>query len=74
VPGSAAVPPDGGALRLGGCATHFAGHQAVWGTRTIMPEPGWLTLIPSHVFHAVLPTRSREPRITVPSDVRPVSH
>jgi len=71
VPGSAAAP-DGGALSVGGCASHFAGHQPVWGTRTIMPEPGWLTLIPSHIFHSVLPTRSREPRITVPSDVRPI--
>jgi hypothetical protein len=70
VPGSAAAPD--GALSVGGCASHFAGHQAVWGTRTIMPEPGWLTLIPSHIFHAVLPTRSREPRITVPSDVQPI--
>jgi hypothetical protein len=73
VPGSAATISDGGALSVGGCASQFAGHQAIWGTRTIMPEPGWLTLIPSHIFHAVLPTRSREPRITVPSDVRPVS-
>jgi len=71
VPGSATAPD--GALSVGGCASHFAGHQAVWGRRTIMPEPGWLTLIPSHIFHAVLPTRSREPRITVPSDVRPIS-
>jgi len=71
VPGSATGCD--GALRVGGCASQFAGHQAVWGTRTVMPEPGWLTLIPSHIFHAVLPTRSREPRITVPSDVRPVS-
>ena len=63
---------DAGALSVGGCASQFAGHQAVWGTRTIMPEPGWLTLIPSHIFHAVLPTHSREPRITVPSDVRPI--
>jgi len=70
VPGSAAAPD--GALSVGGCASRFAGHQAVWGMRTIMPEPGWLTLIPSHIFHAVLPTRSREPRITVPSDVRPI--
>ena len=72
VPGSPATEPEAGALSVGGCASQFAGHQAVWGTRTIMPEPGWLTLIPSHIFHAVLPTRSREPRITVPSDVRPV--
>ncbi|MEO6214764.1 MAG: putative 2OG-Fe(II) oxygenase [Sphingomonas sp.] len=72
VPGPLATGPDGGALIVGGCASQFAGHEAVWGTRTIMPEPGWLTLIPSHIFHAVLPTRSREPRITVPSDVRPI--
>ena len=70
VPGSATAPD--GALNVGACASHFAGHKAVWGIRTIMPEPGWLTLIPSHIFHAVLPTRSREPRITVPSDVRPI--
>lgn len=68
----ASADRDGGALSVGGCASHFAGHEACWGTRTIRPEPGWLTLLPSHVFHAVLPTRSREPRITVPSDVRPI--
>jgi len=75
VPGSATGSDgalSGGALSVGGCASQFAGHQAIWGTRTIMPTPGWLTLIPSHIFHAVLPTRSREPRITVPSDVRPI--
>lgn len=66
------VEGDRGALRVGGCASHFAGHEACWGTRTILPKPGWLTILPSHVFHAVLPTRSREPRITVPSDVRPL--
>jgi hypothetical protein len=71
VPGSTDAA-DGGGLRVGGCASHFAGHQPVWGTRTIMPRPGWLTIFPSHVFHAVLPTRSRQPRITVPSDVHPV--
>ncbi|MEP7008570.1 MAG: putative 2OG-Fe(II) oxygenase [Sphingomonas bacterium] len=72
VPAPVATGSDAGALRVGGCASQFAGHEPVWGTRTIMPEPGWLTLIPSHIFHAVLPTRSREPRITVPSDVRPI--
>ncbi|WP_343891470.1 putative 2OG-Fe(II) oxygenase [Sphingomonas oligophenolica] len=72
VPESAGAGDGRGALSVGGCASHFAGHQAVWGKRTIIPEPGWLTLVPSHVFHAVLPTRSPEPRITVPSDVRPI--
>jgi len=72
VPGSGAAAPEGGALDVGGCASLFAGHQAVWGTRTIIPEPGWLTVIPSHVFHAVRPTHAHEPRITVPSDVRPI--
>lgn len=73
VPENASTAGDSrGALSVGGCASHFAGHQAVWGTRTIMPEPGWLTLVPSHVFHTVLPTRSQQPRITVPSDVRPI--
>jgi hypothetical protein len=70
VPGSATG--SDGALSVGGCASQFAGHQAIWGTRTIMPASGCLTLIPSRIFHAVLPTRSREPRITVPSDVRPI--
>ena len=73
VPDTVTAAGDGrGALSVGGCASHFAGHQALWGTRTIIPEPGWLTLVPSHVFHAVLPTRSGQPRITVPSDVRPI--
>ena len=72
VPESATAGDGRGALSIGGCASHFAGHQAVWGTRTITPEPGWLTLVPSHVFHAVLPTGSPQPRITVPSDVRPI--
>ncbi|MEO8375212.1 MAG: putative 2OG-Fe(II) oxygenase [Sphingomonas bacterium] len=72
VPGPGTTGSDAGALRVGGCASQFAGHEPVWGTRTIMPEPGWLTLLPSHIFHTVLPTRSREPRITVPSDVRPI--
>lgn len=71
VPAAVATADDGrGALIVGACASQTGGHAACWGTRIIRPEPGWLVLMPSHVFHDVAPTRSSEPRIAVPADMR----
>lgn len=62
-----------GALLLGACSTMTGGHQGSWGLRAIRPEPGWLTIVPSHVFHTVVPTGDSAPRISVACDMRPVS-
>jgi hypothetical protein len=61
-----------GALTLGDCTSYTGGYQGVWGTRHIRPVAGWLTLFPSHVFHNVVPTRTKEPRISVAADLRPI--
>jgi tetratricopeptide (TPR) repeat protein len=70
------APADGdddrGALLVGGVAGTTGGHAACWGVRALRPRPGMLTLMPSHFFHDVAPTRSAEPRISVACDLRPV--
>ena len=61
-----------GALLVGGVRGTTDGHAACWGERAIPPQPGMLTLMPSHFFHDVAPTRSAEPRISVACDLRPI--
>jgi tetratricopeptide (TPR) repeat protein len=62
---------DRGALVMGKCSDNTRGYQACWGKRVIRPQPGVLTLFPSHVFHDVIPPLSEEPRIVVAADLRP---
>ena len=59
------VPPDAGALVLG----LFDGYVPCWGRRDIKPVPGMATLIPSHIFHSVVPTQSLQPQIAIPFDL-----
>ena len=59
------APPNAGALVVG----PFAGYVPCWGSRDIEPVPGVATLLPSHIFHSVVPTRSEQPRIAVPFDL-----
>jgi tetratricopeptide (TPR) repeat protein len=61
-----------GALALGVCDELTGGHRAAWGERYLEPRAGWLTIIPSHVFHDVVPTGSDEPRISVVADLCPL--
>jgi hypothetical protein len=70
------VPPDmaqaddrAGALVLGSCNDLTGGYIPCWGSRDIKPIPGVATLLPSHIFHSVVPTRSEHPRIAVPFDL-----
>jgi Flp pilus assembly protein TadD len=61
-----------GALALGVCDELTGGHRGCWGERYLAPRAGWLTIIPSHVFHDVVPTHSAEPRIAIVSDLIPM--
>jgi tetratricopeptide (TPR) repeat protein len=63
---------DRGALSLGPCDQRAPGHVACWGERRIRPREGWIAIFPSHVFHDVIPTRTAEPRVSVPLDMEPV--
>jgi Putative 2OG-Fe(II) oxygenase len=63
---------DRGALVVGCCARRTGGYQPCWGTRTIKPEAGWLTLFPSHIFHDVVPTGVAAPRVSIIADMNPV--
>jgi tetratricopeptide (TPR) repeat protein len=62
---------DRGALVVGGCAKRTGGYQPCWGTRTLKPEAGWLTLFPSHIFHDVIPTGVDAPRVSIVADMNP---
>jgi hypothetical protein len=62
-----------GALLLGCCDEHTGGYVPCWGTRPVKPEPGWLTIFPSHVFHDVVPSRTESPRISFAADLKPVA-
>jgi hypothetical protein len=66
---AAGVDYRGGALVLGACDDFTGGYIPCWGHRDIKPEPGIATIFPSHIFHSVVPTRSRQPRIAVPFDL-----
>ena len=59
------MPSDAGALVLG----LFDGYVPCWGRRDIKPIPGMATLIPSHIFHSVMPSQSNQPRIAIPFDL-----
>ncbi len=61
-----------GALELGGCDQMLPGFQPCWDRVWLKPRAGWLTLIPSHMFHDVIPTGTREPRISTAADLTPV--
>jgi len=63
---------DRGALVLGCCARRTGGYQPCWGTRTIKPREGWLTLFPSHIFHDVVPTGVEAPRVSIVADMNPI--
>ncbi len=60
-----------GALELGGCDQILPGFQPCWERAWLKPRAGWLTLIPSHMFHDVIPTGTREPRISTAADLTP---
>jgi tetratricopeptide (TPR) repeat protein len=60
-----------GALALGRCEEYTDGYTPCWGTRFIKPVAGWLTIFPSHIYHDVMPTRVRSPRISVVADLLP---
>lgn len=67
----AAANDDRGALALGPLGHLAPDHTPCWGTRLIRPEPGWLTLFPSHMFHDVVPSLDPAPRISVAADLLP---
>ena len=43
-----------------------------WRTRHLRPQPGVLTIFPSHFFHNVVPTDIAAPRVSVAGDMEPV--
>lgn len=61
-----------GALELGGCDQILPGFTPCWDRVWLKPRAGWLTLIPSHMFHDVVPSGTREPRISTAADLTPV--
>ena len=63
---------NAGALELGGCDQILPGFEPCWDRVWLKPRAGWLTLIPSHMFHDVMPTGTREPRISTAADLTPV--
>jgi len=72
VPDSVAAARDNrGALALGVLGEFAPDHTPCWGVRLVRPEPGWLTLFPSHMFHDVVPTRDPAPRVSVAADLLP---
>lgn len=58
-----------GALQLGPVSQYAGGHDACWGERRVVPQPGQLTIFPAHVFHDVVPTGTDIVRVSFPSDV-----
>ncbi len=63
---------NAGALELGGCDQILPGFDPCWERVWLKPRAGWLTLIPSHMFHDVIPTGTRAPRISTAADLTPV--
>jgi Flp pilus assembly protein TadD len=43
-------------------------------THVLRPQPGWLVLFPSYVYHRTLPFEAPGPRISVAFDVMPDTH
>jgi tetratricopeptide (TPR) repeat protein len=68
-PEAARADDRAGALVLGSLDGLADGHVPCWGTRYIEPVPGVATILPSHIFHSVVPTRSEQARIAVPFDL-----
>lgn len=62
-----------GALELGGFDQILPGRAACWQPVHLKPREGWLTLIPSHMFHDVVPTGTMEPRVSTAADLTPIS-
>lgn len=62
-----------GALELGGCDQILPGFVPCWERIHVKPRAGWLTVIPSHMFHDVIPTGTREPRISTAADLTPIA-
>jgi hypothetical protein len=58
-----------GALVLGPFDGLTDGYVPCWGKRDIKPVPGVATIFPSHIFHSVVPTRTEQPRISIPFDL-----
>jgi tetratricopeptide (TPR) repeat protein len=74
IPKAVAEANDGkGSLVLGKCERYTGGYQPCWGVRYIKPVEGRLILIPSHMFHDVVPTGLEEPRISVAADLMPIN-
>ncbi|PLK27694.1 putative 2OG-Fe(II) oxygenase [Novosphingobium sp. TH158] len=61
-----------GALELGGCDQILPGFEPCWDRVWLKPREGWLTLLPSHMFHDVVPTGTTTPRISTAADLTPV--
>lgn len=60
-----------GALELGGCDQMLPGFDSCWERVYLKPREGWLTIIPSHMFHDVVPTGTMEPRVSTAADLTP---
>jgi hypothetical protein len=69
VPTQDGAEARGGSLVIGACDDFTGGYAPCWGSRDIRPKPGVATLLPSHIFHSVVPTNSTQPRIAVPFDL-----
>lgn len=61
-----------GALELGGCDQMLPGFDSCWERVYLKPREGWLTIIPSHMFHDVVPTGTMEPRVSTAADLTPI--
>lgn len=61
-----------GALELGGCDQMLPGFDSCWERVYLKPREGWLTIIPSHMFHDVVPTGTVEPRVSTAADLTPI--
>jgi len=62
-----------GTLELGGCDQMLPGFDPCWERVYLKPREGWLTIIPSHMFHDVVPTGTMEPRVSTAADLTPVN-
>lgn len=62
-----------GALAVGVCESVAGHHATSWKVRYIAPEAGCLTIMPSYVFHDVVPTGMDSQRISLAFDLQPVA-
>src|ERR1700677_2931025 len=74
VPDSVTQASDNrGSLVLGRCDGYTGGYVPCWGSRYLKPIAGSLVIFPSHIYHDVVPSRTRAPRISVAADLRPAA-